>query len=155
MRVGVLTLYLEVTDSNSLKDKRMVLKGLKERWFPPGNEVDPGKTSTVSQESLRTFSRTNRSYSGCDIQATINIGDRQKGRVKAASIIDCNPEENSIREAFNKLYSEDFQKIIQKVENLYGDGKSASQIKHILKHYDLKDILKKDFYTIPQSKTNI
>ena len=36
---------------------------------------------------------------------TINIGDRQKGRVKAKSVINCNYEVSSISKALKKLYS--------------------------------------------------
>ena len=43
-------------------------------------------------------------------KATINIGDRQKGRLLASSVINCNADEKSISKAIKKLYSEDFQK---------------------------------------------
>ena len=41
--------------------------------------------------------------------ATINIGDRQKGRIKASSVIDCEPNKDSILKSFEKLYSKEFQ----------------------------------------------
>jgi len=41
-------------------------------------------------------------------KGTINIGDRQRGRLKAESIIDCQPREKSIYKAIKKLYSEEF-----------------------------------------------
>ncbi|MBI5789054.1 MAG: UDP-N-acetylglucosamine 2-epimerase (hydrolyzing) [Candidatus Schekmanbacteria bacterium] len=79
---------------------------------------------------------------------TINIGNRQRGRIKAASIIDCEPEKDSIKEAFNKLYSPDFQKILEKTENPHGDGNSAGKIISVLKQYDVSRILMKKFYDI-------
>jgi GDP/UDP-N,N'-diacetylbacillosamine 2-epimerase (hydrolysing) len=82
---------------------------------------------------------------------TINIGDRQKGRVKAESVIDCEPEIESIREAIRKLYSEDFQRVLKSVVNPYGDGRTAERILKILKSYD-KLLLKKGFYDIQSSR---
>ncbi len=81
---------------------------------------------------------------------TINIGDRQKGRIKADSIIDCEPTDNSIKIAFEKLYSRDFQLKLKTVENPYGDGNSAKRILSILKDkvLYLSVDLKKSFYKI-------
>ncbi|MDD4979799.1 MAG: UDP-N-acetylglucosamine 2-epimerase [Candidatus Omnitrophica bacterium] len=80
---------------------------------------------------------------------TINIGDRQKGRIKAKSIIDCRPIKKEITNAIRKLYSRKFQSMLRGVANPYGDGKTAPRIKKILKNYGLKNIIKKEFYDIP------
>lgn len=77
---------------------------------------------------------------------TINIGDRQKGRIKAKSVIDCKPTKENIRNAIERLYSGTFQRNIKSVINPYGDGTAAKRIRHILKRYDINDILKKGFY---------
>lgn len=77
---------------------------------------------------------------------TVNIGDRQKGRIRAASVIDCAPKKMAIRSALKRLYSQDFKRVLQRVINPYGDGHSAARAKEILKKHDLKDILKKKFY---------
>ncbi|MCK9455426.1 UDP-N-acetylglucosamine 2-epimerase [Sulfurimonas sp.] len=79
---------------------------------------------------------------------TINIGDRQKGRIKASSIIDCEPTKEDIKRAFKKLYSKRFQERLPKTQNPY-DNRSASQkiIKEI-KKADLNTILKKSFYDL-------
>jgi GDP/UDP-N,N'-diacetylbacillosamine 2-epimerase (hydrolysing) len=79
---------------------------------------------------------------------TINIGDRQKGRIKAASVIDCEPEKKSIEEAFEKLYSDDFQKSLKNVQNPYGDGCASQKIIDVLKSINLSNILKKSFYDL-------
>lgn len=79
-------------------------------------------------------------------RGTINIGDRQAGRIKAASVIDCEPTVASIKQAFDQLFSADFQSSLTGVENPYGQGGTAPKIKHILKTYPLGDILKKRFY---------
>ncbi|WP_457644631.1 UDP-N-acetylglucosamine 2-epimerase [Persephonella sp.] len=78
---------------------------------------------------------------------TINIGNRQKGRVKADSVIDCDPDYESIKKAFEKLYSPEFKKILEKTKNPYGEGNASVKIKNILKTYDIKDI-KKSFYDL-------
>jgi len=79
---------------------------------------------------------------------TINIGDRQRGRIKAESIIDCEPNKESILAATRKLYSRKFQKKLKNVKNPYGEGGAANKIKKILKKKDISDILKKEFYNI-------
>ncbi len=37
---------------------------------------------------------------------TINIGERQKGRIQAETVIDCEPNEESIKAVINKLFSD-------------------------------------------------
>ena len=79
---------------------------------------------------------------------TINLGDRQKGRIKADSIIDCEPRKDLILAAIKKLYSKEFQDKLKNVKNPYGKGGAAEKIKKILKETDLSNILKKQFYDI-------
>ena len=79
---------------------------------------------------------------------TINIGDRQKGRIKASSVIDCEPNKDSILKSFEKLYSKEFQNSLINVKNPYGDGCASKRIVEILKSVDLGNILKKSFYDI-------
>ena len=79
---------------------------------------------------------------------TINIGDRQKGRIKASSVIDCEPNKNSIVKSFEKLYSKEFQETLKTTINPYGNGCASKKIVEILKNVDLKNILKKSFYDL-------
>ncbi|PRM99447.1 UDP-N-acetylglucosamine 2-epimerase [Aliarcobacter cryaerophilus] len=79
---------------------------------------------------------------------TINIGDRQKGRIKASSMIDCEANKNSIVKAFAKLYSKEFQESLKTTINPYGDGCASKKIVEILKSVDLENILKKSFYDL-------
>jgi GDP/UDP-N,N'-diacetylbacillosamine 2-epimerase (hydrolysing) len=83
---------------------------------------------------------------------TVNIGDRQKGRIKADSIIDCHPDKHSIQAAISKLYSQPFQEKLKAVKNPYGEGGAAKKIKKILKDVDITNILKKKFYDIELRK---
>jgi len=79
---------------------------------------------------------------------TIDIGDRQKGRIKADSIISCSPSKESINRAFYKSYSEEFQDIVNNTKNPYGDGSASKIIIDIVKNYNLDGILKKTFYDL-------
>lgn len=79
---------------------------------------------------------------------TINIGDRQKGRIKANSVIDCEPNKESIQKVFEKLYSKDFQELLKSVQNPYGNGCASQKIIEVLKTADLENILKKSFFDI-------
>jgi len=79
---------------------------------------------------------------------TIDIGDRQKGRIKAGSIISCPPKKEDIGKSFSKLYSKDFQDIVKNTENPYGSGGAAKKIVSIIKDIDLNGILKKTFYDL-------
>tara|TARA_Y100001934_G_C12193417_1_gene697573 strand:- start:594 stop:1088 length:495 start_codon:yes stop_codon:yes gene_type:complete len=81
-------------------------------------------------------------------KGTINIGDRQRGRIKADSIIDCAPTRQSILEALGKLYSTHFQKNLKTVHNPYGNGGASEAIVKILESVSLDYILKKEFYDI-------
>ena len=79
---------------------------------------------------------------------TVNIGDRQKGRVKPKSVIDCKPTKEDIKKAIRKSYSKSFRRTLSSPGNLYGDGQAAKKIKKILLSYDLDNILKKTFYNL-------
>jgi len=79
---------------------------------------------------------------------TINIGDRQKGRIKSDSIIDCEPNKRSIKNAINKLYSEKFQLALSSVKNPYEGINPVREIIKILKSDLLPKELKKEFYDL-------
>lgn len=80
---------------------------------------------------------------------TINIGDRQKGRVMAMSVINCNNEISSISKAIKKLYSKNFKNVLKKVRNPYDQNKFASrETLKIIKEKISSNIIKKKFYDI-------
>ena len=81
-------------------------------------------------------------------KATINIGDRQRGRIKADSVIDCEPLEKSILEAVRKLYSQEFKKNLKSVINPYGTGGASDAIVKVLENISFDHILKKRFYNL-------
>ena len=79
---------------------------------------------------------------------TIDIGDRQKGRMKADSVINCLPEKKSIDRAFKRLYSDDFKQIINAASNPYELGNTSKKIVNIIKNTDFRNILKKSFFDL-------
>ena len=83
---------------------------------------------------------------------TINIGDRQKGRIQAHSVIDCEPTKQDIKCALITLYSSSFQEKLINVDNPYGNGGVAQQIVSILRKSVFNGLLKKSFYNINQTQ---
>ena len=81
-------------------------------------------------------------------KGTINIGCRQKGRLKAKSVIDCNPEHESISAAIQQLYSSGFQASLKRVINPYGEGGASEKIVEVLQKQSFDNILKKRFHDI-------
>ena len=82
-------------------------------------------------------------------KGTINIGDRQRGRLKAASVIDCSPDRQSIGTALQRLYSPAFQATLDAVRNPYGEGGASEKVVQVLQDYPLESILKKSFHDLP------
>jgi GDP/UDP-N,N'-diacetylbacillosamine 2-epimerase (hydrolysing) len=81
-------------------------------------------------------------------KGTINIGDRQLGRLQATSVINCPPEKYAISAALEKLYSADFQTSLAQTINPYGEGGASLKIVEILSTVTLDGILKKIFHDL-------
>jgi GDP/UDP-N,N'-diacetylbacillosamine 2-epimerase (hydrolysing) len=81
-------------------------------------------------------------------KGTVNIGDRQRGRLKAESVIDCTPDHQSIAEALRKLYSPEFQASLATMCNPYGEGGAGEKVVRVLQEYPLDQLLKKTFYDL-------
>lgn len=79
---------------------------------------------------------------------TINIGERQKGRVKAKSVIDCSYSVCDILNAFDKAKS-DFKLFCHDVKNPYEGTKTSEKIIMIMVEFLDKNVgIKKSFYDI-------
>lgn len=81
---------------------------------------------------------------------TINIGDRQKGRLRAKSILECGPAMIDIRLAIEKSQTPAFRKTLTAGMSLYGNGGAANRILSVLKSVDLPQFGKKPFYDLEQ-----
>ncbi|MFY8272914.1 UDP-N-acetylglucosamine 2-epimerase [Pseudoalteromonas sp. SSDWG2] len=77
---------------------------------------------------------------------TVNIGSRQDGRPRSASIIDIEMESKLVEESLQKATSEEFKQLCQQATNPYGQGNSAEKIVEILASIDFNTLSKKGFY---------
>lgn len=81
---------------------------------------------------------------------TINIGDRQRGRLQSESIINCSTDSESIEVAIQKAMDSEFKKICKSVISPYGDGHAAEHIASKIVEVVNEDKidLKKKFFNI-------
>lgn len=79
---------------------------------------------------------------------TINIGDRQKGRKRYPSVIDCSEDKQQLLSAIQSLRDSKFLQKIQSMEIPHTDGKIAIIMKNILKQAELSSICQKKFYDL-------
>lgn len=79
----------------------------------------------------------------------INVGDRQKGRVIAENVIQCDPRQDCILKALKKSFSLKFISVCAKTKNPYGNGSAAKKMVSILRK-EMPEIndLKKKFYDL-------
>ncbi len=82
---------------------------------------------------------------------TVNIGDRQAGRLRASSVIDCAPERESIEAALKTLFSPAFRDNLRDVRSPYGEGGASRRIVEVLRTAALGSLLKKTFHDLPQT----
>lgn len=80
---------------------------------------------------------------------TVNIGERQKGRLAASSVIHCAADQDSIRAALQRLYEPGFRAALAGTVNPYGDGGASKKIAGVISTYPLENLLKKSFYDLP------
>ena len=78
---------------------------------------------------------------------TINIGDRQKGRINCESVINSNNSLEDIKKSITFALDKTFREKIQQQELLYGNGTAAEKILQIIKEHNHISI-KKSFYNI-------
>lgn len=79
---------------------------------------------------------------------TIDIGDRQKGRVRAKSVINCLPQKEEILNALQEVYNVTFQEKLESIQNPYDNGLASLRIKDKIKSENLSKLLKKQFYNL-------
>lgn len=80
--------------------------------------------------------------------ATVNIGDRQKGRVQADSVINCEPERASIARALALVMTPAHQKITGNVSNPYGKAGASEKIAKVLASFPLSSLSRKTFHDV-------
>ena len=81
---------------------------------------------------------------------TLNIGDRQKGRIAAGSVVNCKPDKKSIIEGLDKVMSKQFREFASTVQNPYEKENTTEEIFKIISSFPLKQLKQKHFYDIAQ-----
>ena len=81
---------------------------------------------------------------------TVNIGDRQKGRIQPDSVINCNPKCADIAQAIKKGLSEEWIYKTRNIINPFGNGTSSKQTVDIIIKFleTCKSSIEKSFYDI-------
>lgn len=74
---------------------------------------------------------------------TINIGNRQKGRLMADSIICCGYRQSEIEDAIKRALSEEFSETVKHSKSLYGEGDTSRRIVDVIEQIDLNEKLLK------------
>lgn len=77
---------------------------------------------------------------------TINVGNRQKGRLMAKSIIQCNPNKKEITKKINLIYKNYIKKKLKNNSKLYGKSGASLKIYNILKKTNFENLINKKFY---------
>ena len=81
---------------------------------------------------------------------TVNIGDRQKGRLMATSVINCEPTSGAIEDAICKVLGDSFREIVRRTENPLGDGGASERIFEVISSVELDaQLIKKHFHDLP------
>ena len=81
-------------------------------------------------------------------KGTVNIGERQLGRVQSESVINCSANRYNILSSIEMLYSEEFQKKLKVFENPYGLNGASRKIVEVLKSLPAQKFLQKRFYNL-------
>ena len=86
---------------------------------------------------------------------TVNIGDRQKGRMRAESVIDCPPERAAITATMKTAMTPEFKAIAANTESPFGDGRTSEKILSELLRFlrSAPHNTKKTFYDLPDSRS--
>jgi len=81
---------------------------------------------------------------------TVNIGDRQKGRMLAKSVISCAPSSLEIKNAIKNALSQNYQALSKRINSPFGDGHTSSLIEQYIIDYlnEKSCTLSKQFYDI-------
>ena len=79
---------------------------------------------------------------------TINIGDRQKDRIKASSVFDVRPKANLIIKMIKEIDKKKFKDLLKKTVNPYGGGGASEKTYQIIKKLNLKNSLSNKFFDI-------
>ncbi len=78
----------------------------------------------------------------------INIGDRQGGRSQSATVINALANKRELERALDKIFSPEFQSLLENCKSPYGDGGASGQILRILSKTRFDGLVRKSFYDL-------
>ena len=81
---------------------------------------------------------------------TLNIGDRQKGRIAGKSVWNCESDKASVLTGLDKVLSDEFRAFAKTTSNPYEKQGTAQAIYNVISTYPLESLKQKHFYDIPQ-----
>ena len=79
---------------------------------------------------------------------TLNIGDRQNGRIAAESVYNCAPDKESVLNGLDKVLSKEFRELAYVVRNPYEKANTAEEIFKVISTYPLDGLNQKHFFDI-------
>lgn len=79
---------------------------------------------------------------------TLNIGDRQKGRVHGNSVLDCASDKESIVKGLAMVLSSSFKEVALKTSNPYEKANTAQSVFDVISTYPLDKLKQKSFYNL-------
>jgi UDP-hydrolysing UDP-N-acetyl-D-glucosamine 2-epimerase len=79
---------------------------------------------------------------------SVDIGERQRGRPAAASVLRCPDDAEAIHAAVERAVSTEFRRSLSAVVNPYGDGHASGRIARVLRTHPLEGLLLKRFYDL-------
>lgn len=79
---------------------------------------------------------------------TLDIGNRQKGRLAAESVVHCGVSRDEIKTGISEVLSNSHINFSKKVQNPYEKEGTTSAILHVLTSYPLENIIRKSFYNL-------
>mgnify|MGYP006134367453 FL=1 len=85
---------------------------------------------------------------------TINIGDRQKDRIKALSVFDVRPKANLIIKMIKEIDKKKFKDLLKETVNPYGSGGASKKTYQIIKKLNLENSLSNKFFDLDYEKKN-
>ncbi|WP_294590982.1 UDP-N-acetylglucosamine 2-epimerase [uncultured Bacteroides sp.] len=79
---------------------------------------------------------------------TLNIGDRQKGRIAADSVVHCGTSKEEIKGGLKRILSEEVKELAKNCKNPYYKENTVALILQELKSFSLEKIVQKSFYNL-------
>lgn len=79
---------------------------------------------------------------------TVNVGPRQRGRLRVNSVLDCKEERDAIRRAIQEALTDEFRERLDDIQTPYGGAGASKKIKEALKSVSLDGVLMKKFHDL-------